>query len=138
MRVYKGNYCYFLFSWIFECTDKIVTGVHLVRIKITLTKMVNFQLVTLGIIRLFKCRRGVSGRISDCHSEGLAGSSPVFCTNIAGCLKLVSGESHKLVRKPRRFESSSRNTIEVDRRYLTFFTPPFFLPSRGDYQLTFY
>ena len=26
-------------------------------------------------------------------------------------MKLVSGESHKLVRKPRRFESSSRNTV---------------------------
>ena len=137
MRVYKGNYCSFLFSWIFECTDKIVTGVHLARIKITLTKMI---ILSAGYFRDYsslKCRRGVSGRISDCHSEGLAGSSPVFCTNIAGCLKLVSGESHKLVRKPRRFESSSRNAIEVDRRYLTFSTPPFFLPSRGDYQLTF-
>lgn len=33
-------------------------------------------------------------------------------------MKLVSGESHKLVRKPRRFESSSRNTIEVYHRYI--------------------
>ena len=41
----------------------------------------------------------------------VAGSNPVFCTNIAGCMKMVSGESHKLVRKPRRFESSSRYQI---------------------------
>ena len=41
---------------------------------------------------------------------------------------MVSGESHKLVRKPRRFESSSRNDIEVD-RYLTFmFLTPLTLP----------
>lgn len=53
-------------------------------------------------------------------------------------MKLVSGEPHKLTRKPWRFESDSRHNIEVDRRYLTFSTPPFFLPSRGDYQLTFY
>ena len=41
---------------------------------------------------------------------------PQLIKNIAGCMKLVSGESHKLVRKPRRFESSSRNTIEVYHR----------------------
>ena len=77
MRVYKGNYCSFLFSWIFECTDKIVTGVHLVRIKITLTKMVNFQLVTLGIIRLLNA---IVAQLAahDLAKVRVAGSNPVY------------------------------------------------------------
>lgn len=33
-------------------------------------------------------------------------------------MKLVSGEPHKLTRKPWRFESSSRNNIEVYHRYI--------------------
>ena len=77
MRVYKGNYCSFLFSWIFECTDKIVTGVHLARIKITLTKMI---ILSAGYFRVIHLSNAIVAQLAahDLAKVRVAGSNPVY------------------------------------------------------------